>query len=489
MSTTENRTSIPLRVLILISRVFVGLVFTFSGFVKAVDPLGSTYKFTDYFIAFGIPSFSAIALPMAFVLSGLELLVGIALLLNFKSRTAALGALLFMIVFTPLTLYLALKNPVHDCGCFGDAVILTNWQTFWKNVLILVFVVLLFVVRRRLKSWFSPRIQVLLVSVFGILALAFQYYNLEHLPVQDYRPYKVGTHIPLMMQAPEKGKFLVDKHKSSVEVLSPDSKVSLSFSGDKLRFDFPVHSAFNIVITDTAGTRLLETRTEAGKYAVVDLSEVSIPLFIVEASVPLDKYVYEYTMKNTVSGEEKVIDSDTYISSNIWQDTTWTITGTSEPILKEKGYQAPIHDLDIFNQDSTALAPYPPKTNITQDILDREGFAVWVVAYNLTKSSEKGLLKAKTLAQWAAKNNVPVYCLTASGETEVEALRTKLNPGLEFFNCDDITLKTIVRANPGFVLLNKGTILAKWHHNDFPDTTGLSAVFEMKLTQVQSMKD
>jgi len=124
------------RNLVLISRLIVGLVFIYSGFVKGVDPLGSTYKFTDYFNAFHISWATGLAFGLGILLSTAEFVIGVAILLNLKPKLGTLGALLLMAVFTPLTFILALTNPVHDCGCFGDALILTNWQTFWKNIVI-----------------------------------------------------------------------------------------------------------------------------------------------------------------------------------------------------------------------------------------------------------------------------------------------------------------------------------------------------------------
>ncbi len=123
-----------------ISRIIVGLVFIFSGFVKAIDPMGFTYKITDYCTAFGLNALKDIALPLALILIVLEFLVGIALVFNAHKKLAALGATIFMLVFTPLTLVLAITNPVSDCGCFGDAWVLTNWETFFKNVIISVLV-------------------------------------------------------------------------------------------------------------------------------------------------------------------------------------------------------------------------------------------------------------------------------------------------------------------------------------------------------------
>src|SRR5659263_944 len=125
--------------------VLLGCVFVFSGFVKAIDPLGSTYKFEDYFQAFGgfFESLTFIAFPAAIFLSTLELLIGLNLIFRVHIRTTSILALLFMLVMTPLTLYIAIKNPVTDCGCFGDALVISNWATFYKNIVLIAVVIII----------------------------------------------------------------------------------------------------------------------------------------------------------------------------------------------------------------------------------------------------------------------------------------------------------------------------------------------------------
>ena len=137
-----------------ICRTILGLVFIFSGAVKAIDPLGTVYKIEDYLKAFG--GVFTDLLPMAEVaawgLIVLELLLGVCMLLNIRTRWTSWLAFLFYCVMTPLTLYIALTNPVSDCGCFGDAVVLTNWQTFWKNVVLIVLSIILLALRRSVHS-------------------------------------------------------------------------------------------------------------------------------------------------------------------------------------------------------------------------------------------------------------------------------------------------------------------------------------------------
>ena len=127
-----------MKIIRIICRILTGMVFVFSGFVKGIDPWGFTYKIQDYFEAFHLEFFDGIAFPLAITACTLELVIGLNLLTGIRMRITAWLLLLFMSFFTILTFVLAISNPVSDCGCFGDAIKLTNWQTFWKNIIILV---------------------------------------------------------------------------------------------------------------------------------------------------------------------------------------------------------------------------------------------------------------------------------------------------------------------------------------------------------------
>ena len=138
-----------MRTLRITSRILLGIIFVFSGFVKVVDPLGSAYKFIDYFVAFRLEFLEPEAFPLAIFLIAAEFIIGISLLTGIKIEIGAWGVMFFMLIFTPLTLVLAIFNPVADCGCFGDAIVLTNWQTFFKNFVLMVFVVFVFLSRKK----------------------------------------------------------------------------------------------------------------------------------------------------------------------------------------------------------------------------------------------------------------------------------------------------------------------------------------------------
>ena len=195
-----------MRPTLIFSRTLLGIVFIFSGFVKGIDPFGLAYKISDYLLAFNVEFLSVLALPLSFLLSFLEFAIGTALLSGVMKKLSSWLALIFIFFFTLLTLYIAVKNPVTDCGCFGDALILTNWQTFYKNLLILIPAVIVFtgkkssVIRKTVFSKIQYSIFYLVVT--GYIFTVFWSFN--HLPVIDFRPYKTGVNIKEGMTVPER---------------------------------------------------------------------------------------------------------------------------------------------------------------------------------------------------------------------------------------------------------------------------------------------
>lgn len=199
----------------LICRILLGLVFTFSGFVKAVDPHGTEYKIQDYIQAFGMSSYITNSVPLfaSLLLSIIEFLLGVLLFFNFLPRFSRIFTFSFCLLFTSLTLWLALTDPISDCGCFGDAIVLSNWQTFWKNVILLICSIILLVSRSSQLSFptsishsVTPNKSIkinYLFCLFSFLLVVFvQAYSLTHLPILDFRPYKIGSDIRLGMQIP-----------------------------------------------------------------------------------------------------------------------------------------------------------------------------------------------------------------------------------------------------------------------------------------------
>lgn len=188
-----------------VARTLLALTFLFSGFVKAVDPLGTVYKIEDYLTAFG--GFFTSWLPLATVAAVLLILtewtLGVLMLCNVWTKVTSWLSLLFYLVMTPLTLYIALTNPISDCGCFGDALVLTNWQTFWKNIILMALVVILLCTKKHIPQTFVWQAEIGIFVLAMSAAGGLMMYTHYHLPVIDFRPYKIGNNIPELMEIPD----------------------------------------------------------------------------------------------------------------------------------------------------------------------------------------------------------------------------------------------------------------------------------------------
>lgn len=183
------------QVLTLLMRFTVGGVFVFSGFTKAVDPWGACYKITDYLNAMGAGSWTDTSLFFAVSLAALEFILGILIVVGAYRRSAPVLALLMMLVMTPLTLWLALTDAVPDCGCFGDALHLSNWATFGKNVLLLLGIIYLLCFNKSLRGVYGPAVQWVVMALSLAFVLAVAYYGYFKQPLIDYRPYPIGTRL------------------------------------------------------------------------------------------------------------------------------------------------------------------------------------------------------------------------------------------------------------------------------------------------------
>jgi len=364
-----------MRYIRLLSRIILGMVFIFSGFVKAVDPLGSAYKFADYFTAFKLGFLEFLALPIGVLLSAFELVLGIALILGYRKRIIFTITMWFMVFFTLLTFILALFNPVTDCGCFGDALILTNWQTFFKNVVLMVFVLPLWFARKR-ESEHGPAIGEWLI-IGGLYAMAslFSFWNYRHLPLMDFRPYDVGTVISEKMSIPD--------------------------------------------------------------------------------GMPVDEYETSLIYKNKETGKSTSFNMDNYP-----KDTLLWEFETSESKLVKKGYEPPIHDFAIMDEYGN---------EIVEDILSDRGYSLIMMSHELPEANKEALNAAGDWSQLEIlADDFSFYAVTSTTSSEIEAISSDLLLGYNFLSADEIMLKTIVRSNPGFVLLKNGAIMGKWGWRDFP---------------------
>lgn len=353
-------------------RIFTGAVFIYSGFVKGVDPTGSAIKFHDYFDTFHLGFLQFLALPLAFLLPLLEFLTGVSVLFRFRPKTGVTALFIFMLVFTPLTLILAVFNPVKDCGCFGDALVITNWQTFWKNVVLLIMAVYLFRNRKRLDPELLPSTQWASLAVFTLLFTWISVYSYRNLPLFDFRPYHAGASIPESMIIPE--------------------------------------------------------------------------------GAPED--VYETKLIYEKNGVKKAFDMDNFP----WQDSTWTFV-EQKTRLVSKGYEPPIHDFDII---------LPDGTDITRQLLHDHGYTFLLISHNIIKADTLGLKKAYLLALSAEEKHYGFYLLTSSGDNDIRDVFASTGTEFPYANTDETTLKTIIRSNPGLLLLQNGVILKKWPYRKFP---------------------
>jgi hypothetical protein len=351
-----------MKILRYISRIIIGIVFIFSGTVKAIDPLGTVYKLQDYFQAFNLGFLKDLALILAILLCTAEFIAGFSVLFNIRQKYGIWIVMLFMTIFTPLTFVLAMTNPVSDCGCFGDAIHLTNWQTFAKNIILLIPALFLFITRKEISTWSGITREWATVSIIAIFFFVFIFYNLRYLPAIDFLPYKTGTHIADKMVIPE------------------------GMPGDK----------------------------------------------------------YETTFFYSKAGEIKEFTLDNYPAN----DTSWKFID-HKYVIVSKGYEPPIHDFSLTSINGDDL---------TEQILSSGKYTLLMISKKLGEAEPELLRKGFELGYYCMGNLVDFYVITASGSDEIR----KFNNGISFCLADETTLKTMIRANPGYILLKDGTILHKW---------------------------
>ncbi|SDH02047.1 BT_3928 family protein [Psychroflexus sediminis] len=351
------------------SRIFVGVLFIFSGFVKLNDPIGFSYKLEEYFgegvlnLEFLVPY----ALVLAIFIVIYELLLGVSLLIGYAPKFTRWSLLLMILFFTFLTFYSAYFNKVTDCGCFGDAIPLTPWQSFIKDVILLILILILFFNEKYLKPIFAKASLKWIVFVMAIGCLYFAYHVLMHLPAIDFRAYKIGTHIPTAMTYPEGAQEAV--------------------------------------------------------------------------------YEYEWTFE--VDGEKQ-----TYFTNGSYPDVAGEFIGVNTKLIDE-GYTPPIHDFSLMKNGQ----------NYTDELM-QEDKLLMVVAYNLSKTETEGWTEIKSAVEKASQENFKIIGLTASGEEAISKFKGNFNLDFEFYFADETAIKTIIRANPGLVVIKKGTITNKLHWND-----------------------
>ncbi|MBP1839426.1 BT_3928 family protein [Formosa algae] len=355
-----------------ISRILVGVLFIISGLIKLNDPIGFSFKLEEYFSAavLNLTALEPYALVISILVVIFEVLLGIFLLIGYKAKFTVWSLLLMILFFTFLTFYSAYFNKVTDCGCFGDAIKLTPWQTFSKDIVLLILILIIFSGIRFIKPVFST-FQTTVLALFGFIGcLWFGYHVLMHLPTIDFRPYKVGANLWDNMIVPE------DAPKADIDYM----------------WTFNINGEEKVITTK-------------GSYPTVDGEFISV--------------------------DTKEIDP---------------------------GYVAPIHDFSIERDGE----------DFTEAIL-HDDHVVLLIAYSLEKSESLGLKAIKNVADKASENGYKVIGLTASGHEIQDKLKAEYHFNFDFYFSDETALKTIVRSNPGVLILDKGTVIQKVHWNDVDD--------------------
>lgn len=449
-------------------RWLVGATFIFSGFVKVIDPLGYGYKIADYLEAMHLESIDSIALPMAIVLAVFELVIGFSLFFNQLPKLGALGALIMLVFFTPLTLWLAIANPVSDCGCFGDALVITNWQTFFKNVVLLAMTIFVFAQRKKIKTDYHVGVQWAIMFVVGFMSLGLCIYCLKTLPIIDFRPYHIGANIAEGMIVPEdapkpvvESYFIYEKdgkqEKFTVENL-PDSSWKFVDAEHKIIdagyvppiHDFTMERTFfdeNAVEVDLDGVELIY-KTAEGEQMYADV--YSVP----DTSWKYDSYICEECEDEIDVANIKI----TYIDA----DGKAVVLGVDEAPAEGYGFA------DAVYQSGEIQAK-----DIAPEVLADSRYSFLMIALRLDEMDLEHLAEFDSIASFAAANNMGFYCMTSSNENEISDFIEKYSPKYEFYNTDPITLKTIVRSNPGLLLIRKGTVIDKWHDGNLPEIKSL----------------
>tara|TARA_R110002049_G_scaffold278391_6_gene457185 strand:+ start:10059 stop:11330 length:1272 start_codon:yes stop_codon:yes gene_type:complete len=414
------------------SRLFVGNLFIFSGIVKANDPLGFSYKLIEYFEEFGTnwEWLLEIAMPLAAAICILEIVLGVAVLVGYKMKQVSWVLLAMILFFTVLTFASAVFEIVRSCGCFGDAIPLTPWESFYKDLILLALILILFVKRNVIEPFteLKPAIIYVVTSVVVMGVLSNQ----------------LNWNFPLILTGIVLGgsliMFVINKNQYAMVAVVVSLISSTVFSVNCVRhlpqMDFRPYAE---------GKNIAEQ---------MELPENAIQ----------PEYENILTYKNKTTGEEKDFTQENYP----WDDDNWEWVSTESKLIKE-GDVAKITDFSIEDESGN---------DITYSILDEE-LVFLVIMYDLGKADVDKIGAINEIAKKAEANLIPFVALTAATAEFSEEFRHQYQTPFPFYTTDGIVLKTIVRSNPGLVLLRKGTIVAKWHSNDLPSYEEISSKYSL----------
>lgn len=354
--------------LVNVSRLLLALVLLLSGFVKAVDPMGFSYKLQEYFSAFGADAMSeGWSLLCALLLSAVEFITGVLLMMGVYNRGVTMLAFLFFIFFTPLTLVLAIWNPVHDCGCFGDAIKLTNWGTFVKNILLLVFATVVCFKYKLFVRRVSENNRWLVVLFATCYIILVESVSLSFLPIMDFRPFAVGSNL-----------------RTAVEDIPSEYKVIYRFEKD---------------------------------------------------------------------GNIREFNDENY------PDSTWNYLGSRNEVVKA-GQPALIPDFAFLDMETGY--DYAP------EILSDTGYVCMLIVNRIETADESRVDKINDMYYFCVEKGVRFYGATSSEPEVVDLWRKRTGAEYQMLWADEIMLKTILRSNPGVLLIKDGTVVGKWNVTDLP---------------------
>ena len=376
-----------------VCRFVLAATFIFSGYVKAIDPLGTLYKLKDYAAAMSLNGLLPdwVLVGVAIALGALEFALGVFMLFAVRRHVVSRITLAFMTAMTVLTLWIFVADPVKDCGCFGDALKLTNGETLLKNI-VLIACAALVAWRPADMARFISRSNQWIVRYYTVAYIVItSVYCLYTLPIFDFRPYHVGTNIKQGMEIPE-----------GAEQPEFESTFLLRKNG--------------------------ETR--------------------------------EFTLDN-------------------YPDSTWEYVDT-RTVQTKKGYEPPIHDFALTTCDTGE--------DITEQVLTKKGYTFLLVSPRLAVADDSNFGDIDQIYEYAEENGADFYCVTASANDEIERWRDLTGAEYHFCNADETTLKTMIRSNPGLMLLKDGTIIGKWSHNTLPQTDDLTAPLQ-QLTIGKAQND
>ena len=366
-----------------VCRLLIAIAFIFSGYVKAVDPLGTQYKIEDYLGALHLMAYVPrfVTLGASVSLSAIEFSIGIFLLLAIRRRLISKVTLVFMSVMTLLAIWIYVANPVEDCGCFGDFIRLTNGETLLKNIVLLGASLTVSFMPLRMYRFISKTNQWIAFHFTFVFILFTSAYSLYLLPVFDFLPYHVGTDINREMEIPE-------------------------------------------------GAKAPEFQTT----------------FILEK----DGKQKEFTLED-------------------YPDSSWTFID-SKTVQTQEGYVPPIHDFSLQDMKTGE--------DLTAAVLERKGYTFLLISPHLEEADDGNFGDIDYLYEYAQEHGYAFYGLTASTMSGVQMWRDITGAEYPFLNADATTLKTMIRSNPGIMLLKDGVIIRKWSHNDLPRQEELSARLE-----------